>query len=191
MASQPANTTIEVFRTIRMQRDDFLHTSVKHRITPFGDKIMNVPGEEILVTETRDASFVTDAFRFGHPVCVIPRTKSTFENAVENIADLQFPITLTGNPRDAFLTKTAGNNTDDLHQDLRDVVLSIKPLDDETRRPHVRRLEGLLSANQDRTTKTTDENQHGGDAESGAPLSDSHSFYHSTLQVRTTDPAGS
>lgn len=121
MASQPANTTIEVFRTIRMQRDDFLHTSVKHRITPFGDKIMNVPGEEILVYETRDDAFRSDAFRFGHPVCVVPRTKSTYENAVESIADLQFPITLPGNPRDAFLTKSAGNNTDDLHQELRDV----------------------------------------------------------------------
>jgi hypothetical protein len=105
-----------------MQRDDHLHTSVKHRITPFGEKIMNVPGEEILVYETRDSSFVTDAFRFGHPVVVIPRTKATFETAAEGIADLQFPITLPGNPRDAFLTKTAGNNTDDLHQELRDVA---------------------------------------------------------------------
>lgn len=123
MASQPANTTIEVFRTIRMQRDDNLHTSIKHRITPFGDKIMNVPGEEILVTETRDATFLSDAFgpnSGGHPVVVVPRTKETFADAVSTIADLQFPITLPGNPRDAFLTKTAGNNTDDLHQDLRD-----------------------------------------------------------------------
>ena len=121
MASQPANTTIEVFRTIRMQRDDLLHTSVKHRITPIADQIMNVPGEEILIFENRDSTFLTDAFRFGHPITVNARDKSTFANAVSSIADLAFPIRLPGNPRDAFLTKTSGNNTDDLHQDLRDV----------------------------------------------------------------------
>ena len=122
MASQPANTTIEVFRRIRAQRDDQLHTSVKHRTTPFGTQVMSVPGEEILVVETRDSSFVTDAFRFGHPVVVSPRVKATFEDAAESIADLNFPVRLPGNPRDVFLEKSPGNNQDDLHQELRDIA---------------------------------------------------------------------
>lgn len=122
MASQPANTTISVNRRIRAMRDDQLHTSVKHRTTPFEDLVMSVPGEEILVTETRDSTFLSDAFRFGHPIVVEPRTKALFETAAEGIANLDFPVRLPGNPRDAFLQKTSGNEGDDIHANLRAVA---------------------------------------------------------------------
>ena len=123
MASQPANTTILVHRRIRAQRDDFLHTSVKHRASGvgFNDLIMSVPGEEIKVFEFRDSTFRTDAFRFGHPVTVAERGKTSFETAAETISGLNFPITFPAYPRDKFLEKSDANVADDLHQDLRDV----------------------------------------------------------------------
>lgn len=124
MASQPANTSIEVKRRIRAQRNDLLHTSVKHRASGIGfvDLVMNVPGEEILVFEIRDESFRTDAFRFGHPVTVVPRTLLSFEDAVELLTDMDFPVTFPNYPRDKFLNKASGSLTDDLHQELRDLA---------------------------------------------------------------------
>ena len=123
MAPQPANTAIAVHRRIRAQRDDFLHTSVKHRASGvgFNDLIMSVPGEEIKVFEWRDTAFRTDAFRFGHPITVGERAKTTFEAAAEGITGLNFPVRFTAYPRDAFLEKSTANLTDDLHQEVRDI----------------------------------------------------------------------
>lgn len=121
MASQPANTDISVARRIRSQKNHLRHTSVKHLVAPFDDSVMVVPGEEILVFENRDATFKTGQFRFGFPVLVLPRTLGTLAAAVAGIANLAFPVRLVGNVRDVFLEKTAGNLTDDLHQNLRDI----------------------------------------------------------------------
>ena len=125
MASQPANTTIEVFRRVRAQRDDRLHTSVKHRASgvAFNDLVVSTPGEEILVFENRDGSFFTGAFRFGFPVTVEARTRPTFEAVQEALfatADADFPLRLPAYPRDVFIQKPAGQNGEDLHQQVRD-----------------------------------------------------------------------
>lgn len=124
MSEQPSNATIEIFRTVRMMRDDGMHNSVKHRTTPFANMVMNVPGEEILVYENRQAVNASDAFRYGHAVTVNPRTRCTFATAVGGLTNLAMPIRLIGNPRDEFLTKLSGHNTDDLHAELR----AISPL---------------------------------------------------------------
>ena len=134
MASQPANTTINVLRVVRSYRYDGLHTSVKHRTTPFAPAIMSVPGEEILVTEYRNAANASDAFRYGHPVTVLPRGVELLGYAVGAVAQLnavyggmQFPIRLPANPRDVFLTKDAAHATEDLHAQLRAVSPAPNP----------------------------------------------------------------
>jgi hypothetical protein len=127
MASQPANTAIKVYYRVRAQRNDELHTSVKHRASGVAWNNLNIvpPGEEILVYEKRDTSFVTDAFRFGHPVTVLPREKTAFADIVSDesalqVSGLSFPITFPMYPRDKFIEKTEANVGDDLHQDVRD-----------------------------------------------------------------------
>ena len=125
MASQPANTTIEVFRRVRAMRDDRLHTSVKHRSSGIGfaDLVVSTPGEEILVFENRDSSSFTGAFRFGFPVTVEARTRATFESVQEALFatdDADFPLRLPAYPRDVFIQKPSGQNDEDLHQQVRD-----------------------------------------------------------------------
>ena len=125
MASQPANTTIEVFRRVRAQRDDNLHTSIKHRGigVGFNPLVAVPPGEEILVFETRDDANITGAFRFGFPVTVEARTRPTFEDVQESLfatGDADFPLRLPAYVRDVFIQKPAGQNGEDLHQQVRD-----------------------------------------------------------------------
>jgi len=89
--------------------------------------IMSVPSEEVLVTETRDATtaglLVTTALdqdRSGLPIVRELRPVTTLEEAVEGITGLNFPVRMPG-IRDVFLEKSDANLEDDLHQDLRDV----------------------------------------------------------------------
>jgi hypothetical protein len=120
MASQPANATIQVFRRIRSQRDDARHEAIRNVLSPgLRALVMVVPGEEVLVNETLDA-VVSDRFRFGHPVVRMPRGYTTFQEAVDGISGLAFPVQVG---RDKFLeSRTPGAAaTTDIHQDLRDV----------------------------------------------------------------------
>lgn len=124
-ASQPANTDIKVFRTVRAQRDLPLHRSVFEtfqRVTPL---IMVVPGEEVTVTAVRDASTnvlnttLVQGRSSGLPIVREVRNAPSLETAVESISDLSFPVVIG---QDVFLEKTSANVGDDLHQDLRDVA---------------------------------------------------------------------
>lgn len=131
MASQPANASISVYRRVRAQRNDSIHTSVKQRSVgvSWSELDVVVPGEEIQVYEKRDDSFRTDAFRFGHPVTVLTRDKTTLSEIITHgtdgsgtplVADLNFPVRFVGYYRDVFIEKNADNVTADLHQDVRD-----------------------------------------------------------------------
>lgn len=121
MGSQPLNTSISVFRRLRSFRDNRRHTSIKHLTTPFDAELVAVPGEEVQVVETRDASFVTDAFRFGHPVVVAPRNPATLADLYAGVSGLNFPVRLPGNPREVQVEKTAANVADDLYGEAQGV----------------------------------------------------------------------
>lgn len=117
--AQPANTTISVFRRTRVVKDNRRHTSIKHLTTPFDGFLVSVPGEEILVVENRDASFKSDAFRFGHPVVIEPRAGCDLATVYGAVAGLDFPVRMIGNPREMQLQNTAAHKTDDLYGELR------------------------------------------------------------------------
>lgn len=119
--AQPANATISVDRRLRVYRDNRRHTSIKHLTTPFDAQLVAVPGEEIQVLETRDASFRTDAFRLGHAVVVEPRTTCTVADVYAGVAGMDFPVRLPGNPREMQLQKVAANRTDDLYGEVQAV----------------------------------------------------------------------
>lgn len=118
-SAQPANTAISVFRRARVVRDNRRHTSIKHLTTPFDTAYVAVPGEEIQVLETRDGAFRTDAFRYGHPVVVLPRTVCTVANVYAAVGGLDFPVRMIGNPREVQLQNAHGHQTDDLYTELR------------------------------------------------------------------------
>jgi len=118
-AAQPANATISVFRRAKTTYDNRRHTSIKHLTTPFDEVLVTVPGEENLVVETRDSSFRTDAFRYGHPVVVAPRDPCTLSEVYAGVSGLDLPVRLTGNPREIQIQKTEANITDDLYGELR------------------------------------------------------------------------
>lgn len=119
MSAQPLNTTISVFRRLRVIRDNRRHTSVKHLTTPFDSQLVVVPGEEIQVIETRDASFRTDAFRFGHPVVVEPRANCSLADVYAGVSGLDFPVRMLGNWREVQLQNVAANRADDLYGNAR------------------------------------------------------------------------
>lgn len=121
MGAQPLNTTITVFRRIRSYRDNRRHTSIKHLTTPFDTELVSVPNEEVQVLETRDASFRTDAFRFGHPVVVGPRDPCTVVELYAGVSGLDFPVRLPGNPRELQIQNTEAAVENDLYADARGV----------------------------------------------------------------------
>ena len=113
-SAQPLNTTISVFRRLRTFRDNRRHTSIKHLTAPFDGELVAVPGEEVQVIETRD-TVVTDAFRFGHPVVIAPRTPLTLANLYAAVGGLDFPVRMVGNPRELQVQNVAAHVTDDLY----------------------------------------------------------------------------
>ena len=123
MASQPSNTDIRIHRRVRSYRQDLRHNPVLGRTGRIRGLVMSVPGEEDLMTETRDgAAIVTTAVggRLGLPIVRELRPVTSLEEAAESVADLNFPVRMPGH-RDVFLEKADDSVTDDLHQDLRDV----------------------------------------------------------------------
>lgn len=120
MGAQPLNADISVFRRLRVFRENRRHTSIKHLTTPFDESLVAIPGEEVQVVETRDNN-VTDAFRFGHPVVVAPRTPATLADLYAGVSGLDFPVRLTGNPREVQVEKLPANVEDDLYGEAQDV----------------------------------------------------------------------
>jgi len=146
MASQPANATISVFRSVRSYRMALRHESVAALIKRLRPLIMSVPGEEVLVGAlTRDTTLqdfspycgqarqnpsgatAATAIR-GFPIVVGLHNIKTFADAQGNAAgtsglpsiDFAFQI-----GSDKFLTNIsrAEASAHDLHADLRSDTL--------------------------------------------------------------------
>jgi len=118
MASQPANTSIQVHRRLRSQRADRRHDSVKSLLSPgLRELVMAVPGEEVRTLATRDA-VVSDRYYSGHRVVVYNRALKTLASALSTITGIEAPIKIG---RDKFFNKSTANVADDIHQELRDV----------------------------------------------------------------------
>jgi hypothetical protein len=123
-SAQPANTTISVLRRARAVKDNRRHTSIKHLTTPFDSFYASVPGEEVQVIESRDDTFRTDAFRFGHPVVVSPRATCSLPDVYAAVAGLDFPVRMVGNPREVQIQKTLANKADDLYGEMQNACPS-------------------------------------------------------------------
>lgn len=118
-SAQPLNTEIAVFRRVRSQMANDRHDSVKQMTGEMRPRYVVVPAEEVRVLETKD-SVVTDAWRYGHPVVRYNRSAKTPATVYDGVTGLDFPVRLTAQRRDLFITKTEANVGDDLFQDVRD-----------------------------------------------------------------------
>ncbi len=123
MASQPRNSTIQVHRRVRAQRNDLRHESVKS-VTDFGrELVMSVPSEEIMRTTTRDATQLVGPTSFvgelglGLPVVRTNRALKDFGNVAEGL-DASTNVVVIG--RDKFIEKRTADVADDLHENVRD-----------------------------------------------------------------------
>jgi len=121
MAAQPANASISVFMRLRAVKANGRHTSIKHLTTPFDGYYVPAPGEEIQVVETRDTTFRTDSFRFGHPVVVHPRANCGLAAVVNGVNNLDVPTRMIGNPREVQIGKKAAGLAADFHGEVRTV----------------------------------------------------------------------
>lgn len=127
MASQPANSTISVFRTVRSYRAAHRHEAVAALTKKLRPLYMSVPGEENLVgVLARDTSLADfspycgegrpTATR-GFPIVVGLLPQKPFEHAQEGITGVDFSFTVG---MDKFLAPTSAGLSRDLHADLRD-----------------------------------------------------------------------
>jgi len=117
--SQPANSTISVYRRVRTQRRDERHDVVKNVLSP-GLRTLELvaPGEEGRVTRTYNTAFKTDRYWRGHQVYVNTASRATVADAVADIDGIELPFQIG---RDKFINKNAANLSDDLHADARAV----------------------------------------------------------------------
>lgn len=150
MASQPANSLINIRYMVRSYRNDLRHESVLALLGFPGMRpaVMSVPGgvstnggsfaagtleqDEVLVSESRDQTdydVVTTALlgarlngnQSGLPVVRFLKPAVTLAAAANGIANLAMPLRLG---RDVFLYKTDAFNTDDIQQQLRNVAFT-------------------------------------------------------------------
>jgi hypothetical protein len=124
MASQPANTEISVLRTFRTRVQTRRNASIKEVTQRLGDVVVMAPGEEIDTFNVIDtAGAVTPgpnpAWRYGMPVTVESRDRASVGTVVGAVSGLDFPQQIVGTRHDLFFHKTAGNLTDDLHEEVR------------------------------------------------------------------------
>ncbi len=127
MASQPANTDINVFRRVRAFRQDHRHESVEALIKRLRPLVMSVPAEEILSgVQNRDTTLADfsaymgearhDATR-GFPIIIGLNAQVTFATAQEGLTGIDFGFQIG---RDKFLHNAeASLAAQDLHADLR------------------------------------------------------------------------
>ena len=126
MASQPANVEISVKRRVRSYRQMLRHNNIHAMVNRIRTLVMSVPSEETLGATWRasdvDDDVVTTALLEGRgtglPVVRGLAPVTTLAEAVSAAPDLDFPVRIGA---DVFLQKADGFETDDLHQDLRDV----------------------------------------------------------------------
>jgi len=127
MASQPSNTDIQVFRTVRSFREDLRHESVKALTGRLRPLVFSVPAQTDRVEVKARTAAVTDFSAFmgqpaagatrGLPVVIGPRDAKTFDT-VESLTGINFPFTVGA---DKFVeTSSANLAANDLHQQLRD-----------------------------------------------------------------------
>lgn len=128
MASQPANTDINVYRRVRSFRQDHRHESVEALIKHLRPLVMSVPSEEILSgVQNRDTNLADFSAYMGEarhnatrgfPIIIGLNEVKTFADAQEGITGVDFGFTIG---RDSFLHHAqASLASRDLHSDLRD-----------------------------------------------------------------------
>jgi len=126
MASQPSNVEISVKRRVRSYRQGLRHNNIHGLVNRLRPLVMSVPSEETLDLTLRvtdvDDDVVTTALLEGRgsglPVVRGLGPVTTLAEAVTGIPNLAFPVRIG---QDVFLEKADGSETEDLHQDLRDV----------------------------------------------------------------------
>jgi hypothetical protein len=132
MSAQPANTDIQVFRTIRSYRQAHRHESVAALIKRLRPLVMSVPGEEILVgvlsrdTSVKDFSPYMGEARHGasrgFPIVVGLNGQVSLANAQTNIANVDFAFQIGS---DKFITNTVTGLSGDLHDGARDLAADL------------------------------------------------------------------
>lgn len=128
MASQPANSSISVYRTVRAYRQSHRHDAVASLTKKLRPLVLSVPGEEDHVeVKTRNTSLSDFSSYMGQaaagasrgmPIVIGTRSAPTFEAAQEGITGVAAAITVGG---DQFLENSAGSLSGDLHQGARDL----------------------------------------------------------------------
>ena len=128
MASQPLNTTISVFRTVRAQREPDRHDSIKNITGHLRSLILVDPGNEIRTTVVARDTAVTDFSPYmGHassqvtrglPVVVGVQARKDFD-VVMQLTGIDFPVEIGA---DKFVSEDATNVGGDLYGDANATV---------------------------------------------------------------------
>lgn len=127
MSSQPANSDIKIYRSVRAARNPLRHETVAALIKRLRPLVMAIPGQELLCgvltrdTSTKDFSPYCGEARHnagrGFPIVFGLKPQATFAQVVGYVDGLDFPIVIG---QDAFVANNAAKvDTADLHKDVR------------------------------------------------------------------------
>lgn len=121
MASQPLNTQIKVYRTLRSERNGLRHESIKALTGRLRPKILQIPGQETPAVDVknRDANKGLSTYdELGRPIVIGIRSTTNF-SVYENFAGVDFPITIG---QDQFVQNTAAGLAVSAQADLQKVA---------------------------------------------------------------------
>lgn len=126
--SQPLNSTVNVYRRVRGQRNMQRHDSIKNITHKLRTLILQPPHQEIRTQVVSRDTSVTDFSTYmgqakgvatrGHPIVIGTVARKNF-NVVNNMTGLDFPVKIGS---DKFVQLVSGSATRDLHQDARDAT---------------------------------------------------------------------
>lgn len=104
MASQPANTSIQVYLRLKGVRKSLRHESVAALTKKLRPLVLSVPGEEVLVGVLARDTTMSDFSPYmgearvgasrGMPIVVGTLPEVTFADAQETLANVDFAITI-------------------------------------------------------------------------------------------------
>jgi len=125
MADQPLNQDIQIFRTVRGQREILRHDSVKNIIGKLRRLILVEPGCELRTEYGTRSTTVTDFSPFmgmaaagatrGLPITVDIRTAEDF-SCVDDMTGIDFPVEIGS---DKFVMEDSLNVGGDIQEDAR------------------------------------------------------------------------
>jgi hypothetical protein len=124
MASQPLNTQIQIYRTLRSERNYLGNDSIKAMTGRLRPQVLQIPGAEVPAVEvkTRDGNMGLSTYdEKGRPIVVGVRATTNF-SVYETFTGVDFPVRIG---QDEFIRNTSAGLQSATQSDLQQVARTV------------------------------------------------------------------